>query len=322
VLEALKFVQRGVARRDIVPGLSHFRIKDKRVTGFNGSYSLSAPVDIGFNVAPNAGCFVNALNACEDVITLKMEGEHLLVRSGNFRTTIPCISLDQVPETVPEGQIVRPHGSLLGALKSLQPFVGVDASRPWACGVLFSKQSAYATNNIIVAEYWLGTPFPHFINVPSGIIDELCKVDEALTHLQIAEGSVTFHYEDGRWIKSQLLALDWPNIPEVLSAAWEDANLLPPPSGMEDAIEKLRRFETKEEHRVHLRGQDMSTHKQGLVPGGALIELSGLPPAGCYHMKYLHDVLKIADAIDFTKYPRPIPFRGGALRGALLGMTT
>src|SRR6476660_8291126 len=110
MLEALKFVQRGVARRDIVPGLTHFRIVNGRVTGYNGAYSLSAPVDIGFDVAPSAFLFTKALNACEDVITLKMDGPlTLLVRSGNFRMAVPCVPLDSVPETKPEGQVVPSH---------------------------------------------------------------------------------------------------------------------------------------------------------------------------------------------------------------------
>lgn len=321
MLEALKFVQRGVARRDIVPGLTHFRIKDGRVTGFNGSYSLSAPVDIGFNVAPSAGAFVKALDACEDVITLKMDNEKsLLVRSGNFRTSVPCIPLESVPTVTPEGVMVDPHDSILGALELLKPFVGVDASRPWATGVLFNKQSAFATNNIIVAEYWLGTHFPHTVNVPSGIVDEVIRVSEELTMLQIASGSITFHYADGRWIKSQLLALDWPDIISVLDNAWKNTKLKPVPPGLPEAVEKLSRFGDKKDCRTYFRGTDIATHTEGAVDGGALVELQGIPNKGCYHTRYLNDVFDIAERIDFDAYPHPIPFTGARVRGAMVGI--
>ncbi len=320
MLEALKFVQRGVARRDLVPGLTHFRIKDKRVTGFNGAYALSAPVDIGFNVAPAAGVFIKALDACEDVITLQMDGANLLVRSGNFRTVVPCIDLDTVPETLPEGEVIPTHESILAALGALKPFVGIDASRQWACGVLLANESAFATNNVIVVEYWLGSKFPRIVNVPSAIVEEVIKVNEELTHLQIAENTITFHYKDGRWIKSQLLDLSWPNVIAVLDQAWQGANLQPVPPGLMEACLKLARFGDKDGAHCHFRGKDIATHKDGAIAGGALVELPGVSDKGCYHTTYLNKVLEIADRIDFSRYPGAIAFGAGRLRGAMVGV--
>lgn len=321
MLEALKFVQRGVARRDIVPGLTHFRIKDGRVTGYNGSYSLSAPVDIGFNVAPMAGFFVKALNSCEDVIQLRMDGPTKLhVQSGDFETCVPCIPLDSVPETKPEGVTVDPHGEMLGALEALKPFVGRDASRPWATGVLLSGQSAFATNNIIVAEYWLGTAFPHVVNVPSLVIDEVIRVSEELTTLQIAGGSITFHYADGRWIKSSLLALDWPNAMAVLDHAWQGAQLTGIPQGLAEACEKLAKFGDQKDSRTYFRGEDVATHREGVPEGGGRVRLQGVPPAGCYHTEFLNDLFDVAEAADFGRYPNPIPFTGARVRGAMVGI--
>lgn len=321
MLAALKFVQRGVARRDYVPGLTHFRIKDRRVTGFNGAYALSAPVDIGFNVAPQAGLFTMALDACEDVIQLRVETDgSLIVRSGDFKTAIPCVPVESIPETQPEGVVVAPHESILEALTGLREFVGFDASRPWATGVLLRGQSAFATNNSIIAEYWLGTPFPHVVNIPAAVIDEVIKVNEELHSMQIADGSITFHYSDGRWIKSQLLALDWPNIEGVLDYAWDGSNLQPVPEGLADACEKLTKFAVKLDSRLFFRGSDISTTKDGAVNGGATIELPNVPEAGIYHVLFLNQVLAVAEYIDFSKFPAPIPFAGHNLRGAMLGV--
>jgi hypothetical protein len=321
MLDKLKFVQRGVARRDFVPGLTHFRIKDKRVTGFNGAYALSAPVDIGFNIAPHAALFTMALNACEDVIQLRMEKpDVLIVRSGDFKSAVPCVPLDQVPETFPEGALIPTHESVLDAFTGLREFIGFDASRPWATGILLSGQSAFATNNSVLAEYWLGTPFPHVVNVPSAVVDEVVKVSEELSALQIGTNSITFHYSDGRWIKSQLLALDWPDVLNVLDASWSGSNLVPVPDGLANACEKLTPFAARKDSRLHFRGGDVATSKDGTESGGTLIELPGLPTKGIYHTLFLNQVLAVAEQIDFTKYPLPIPFAGQNLRGAMLGV--
>lgn len=320
MLEALKFVQKSVARRDFVPGLTHFRIKDRRITGFNGFVALSAPVDIGFDFAPHAGLFTRALDACEDVIALKLEGGSINIRSGNFRTSVPCLPLDQTPNTQPEGVIVSPHDSTLDALKSLRRFVGTDESRPWATGILLAGQSAYATNNIVMAEYWLGAPFPHFVNIPSFAIDEVLKIDEELSHLQISESSITFHYKDGRWVKTQLLNLDWPDLIGLMATCWDGSMLEPVPSGLLEACEKLIVFGDKEGCRAFLRGTDISTKIDGVTNEGALIELPGLPSRGCYNLRFLISVLKVATHADFSKYPKAIPFMGDKLRGVIIGM--
>lgn len=320
MLEALKFVQRGVARRDFVPGLQHFRIAGGRVTGYNGEFSLSAPVDIGFNIAPHAVLFTRALDSCEDVIALQHDGNHLQVRSGDFECNVPCIALDQVPETFPEGDVIPSHGSVLEALTSLRPFIGVDASRPWATGILLDGQSAYATNNVIVTEYWLGTPFSHRVNIPSSVVDEVVRVKEELVSMQISDKSITFHYADGRWIKSALLSLEWPDVPGVMQSAWDGASLHKVPAGFLHAVEKLARSCDKKEGRIYMRGTDISTRREGAVDGGAVVRFPTVPEKGCYHPAYLSHVLEVAEAIDFAKYPGPVPFMGHNLRGVMMGI--
>lgn len=321
MLEALKFVMRGVAQKDYVPGLTHFRIQNGRCTGYNGALSISAPVDISFDVAPQAGMFIKALNACEGVITLKMETpDSLLVRSGNFRVSVPCIPPDSVPQIKPSGVMVAPHSSILHAFSGLLPFVGVDASRPWAMGILLAGESAYATNNVIVTEYWLGSKFPAFVNIPSGIVEELVRIDEELCFMQVAENSITFHYKDGRWVNSSLLALSWPNIPNLFQQCWQDVQLSDVTPELQEACLKLTSFVDKDLGHLYFRGTDISTTKGGIADGGAIIEMPGLPERGCYHVKHLNKVLEAADEADFSKYPEAVPFIGNNIRGMMLGI--
>ncbi len=321
MLEALKFVMRSVARRDYVPGLTHFRIVNQRCTGYNGVLAISAPVDIGFDVAPKAGEFMRALGACEDVITLKMDGpSSLLVRSGAFKVSVPCIPLESVPEMLPEGRLLHPHESLLGAFEVLFPFIGIDASRPWAMGILLANQSAFATNNIVLTEYWLGAPFPALVNIPSVIVEEVTRVGEELVSIQVSDSSVTFHYSDGRWIKSPVLALSWPDAPTALKSSWADPHLEPVRDDIRTACEKLAPFASPHAEYLFFRGTDISTTIKGVEDGGAVFELPNLPAKGCYHIKHLNAVLAAATHIDLTKYPAPIPFHGGQLRGAMLGV--
>ena len=320
MIDALKFVQRGVARKDIIPGLTHFKIQAGRVTGFNGTVTLSAPVDIGFDCAPAAAAFIRALNACETTISLKLDGLKLTVRSGNFRTVVPCIPLDQVPDSLPEGRMYQPPGSLLKAFETLEPFIGFDASRPWACGILLNQQSAIATNNIILVQYWLGCDLPR-VNIPSSAVEEILRIKEEMTGAQISDTNITFHYADGRWVKSQLYEADgWPDILGLLDNACATAAPQPIPPGLLEAVEKIGQFNDKHDVRCYMRRSEVSTDISGLETNGALVEIAGAPDKCCFHTQMIAKVLRVADLVDWSLYPKPVPFFGSTVRGVIVGI--
>lgn len=319
MLAPLKFVARGVGRKDFVPGLTHYRIKDGRCTGTNGVLTLSCPVDISFDAAPHAADFIKAIAACEDVVSLTLQDDGILVKSGAFKRIVPCLPIDQVAPALPEGVVYRASCSLLDGLRALKPFVGIDASKPWATGVLLAGQSAYATNNIVIAQCWLGDAFPVVCNVPDVAIDEALAVGEEMSHLQINESSITFHYEDGRWIKTPLLSLEWPNIPALVERCWEGVTMTTIPEGLPAACDKLAGFNEKHKEHLYFRGSEVSTTPKGIEDKGAVVEMI-VPPSGCYHTAHMRKVLAVATHADFTKYPNAVPFMGGMLRGAMLGV--
>lgn len=320
MLDALKFVARAIARRDYVPGMTHFRIQGKRCTAYNGTLAISAPVDIAFDIAPQASLFMKALEACEDVITLRLDDNgNLLVRSGAFRVVVPCVPLDTVKRINPDGLTIFSEVPLLAAFTALRDFIGSDANRAWSLGVLLAGQSAYATNNVIVAEYWLGLDFPSVVNVPFFAIDEIIWIEDEIHSLQIGKDSVTFHYSDGKWIKSPLLSLDWPDVRGLMAKSWQDAQLAAITEDFRKSCGKLAKLSEDDLPRIFFRDGELSTRPGGLADGGAIIEIAGLPTKGCYNAKLLNVMLASATKIDFTKYPAPIPFASGNLRGVMMG---
>lgn len=321
MIEELRFVHRGVAKRDLIPGLTHFRISNGCVTGFNGTLALSAPLAVSFNAAPLAFPFMKAIDACDESIILVQESpDRLLVRSGRFKAYVPCVPVAQVPKVEPEGVSV----SLLALdcvemFKTLRPFVCEDEQRASLQGVLLSGSSAYATNNVVLVEFWLGTRFPYTANIPLEVIDEVIRADAMPESLQLTASSVTFHYTDGRWIKGQLNPDKWPDVSRVLSVAWEDLQFRVVTHALKDACEKLARFAGRERGNTFFRGKDVATAKHDGANGIALVEVAA-PAFGVYHTKYLSSVLKIAKEAAFERYPQPVPFHGACLRGVLCGV--
>jgi hypothetical protein len=318
LLESLKFVAGSVARKDFVSELTHFRIEHGKVRGFNGTIALCSPIPFDIACLPKAEKLVKAIANCKDTVQLSMTpGGKLTVKSGSFKVHIESIEGD-TPHVHPEGTIVQFDGEkFYEGVKRVAPFIGEDASRKWAQGILVRDRSLYATNNVCLVQYWLGIDFPHTINIPGAAIKEMMRVKEAPLYAQVAEGSVTFHYTGDRWLRTQLYSLtEWPDLASRLNAPSNPTQI---PETFFEAIDSIAPF-VDQLGSVHFNGGRMFTHND--ESEGASFEVPGLVNEGLYNIKYLKLLEGLAARVDWTTYPRPCAFlsEDNLLRGVLIGM--
>lgn len=314
MLDAIRFVQGAVAKKDFVPALTHFRIENGHIRGYNGMLGLCSPIDVDLNSSPRAIPFVKAIQTCQETIQLHMTPTgKLAIRSGPFKVHIDC-ALGNFPDMEPEGKEIPLVNPLLPALRLLFPFIAEDASRPWARGILFRGNSAYATNNILLIEHWLGSPFPVEINVPKMAVIELLRIGEEPTHLQVSETSIAFHYPHGRWLRTQSYSLAWPELGLIMNRPNEQESV---PETLWTAVEALAPF-TDDLGRIHLLEGSIST--ETATENGAIMEVPGIRAGGCFNFKQLLLLKGVAITVDFSTFPKPCIFYGEKLRGAIVGM--
>lgn len=317
MLSALKFVKGAVSTKDYVPALTHFQIKGGRVTGYNGKLSLSSPIPLDLDCCPKAMPFVKAIEACTDTAQLAMTATgKLAIRSGKFRAHVDTLP-EEFPGVGPEGVPVAIDGQLLPVLTTLYDFSSDDASRPWAAGVLLDGSSAFATNNVVVVERWLGYHFPYRVNLPRYAVRELIRIGEEPTGLMVSGGSATFFFEGERWLRTQLNSHEWPNVANLFAGMPDDA--APVPEGLFEALATLAPF-VDEAGRVYMLGDRVATAPDANV--GAAVEMDGLPAEGLYNVKMLQLLAGVVQGIGFDHYPKPCPMYGHQLRGLLMGMRT
>ncbi len=314
MLNALRFVQGAVAKKDFVPTLQHFRIEGGTIRGYNGMMGLCCPIALDLDVCPKAIPFIKAIQTCKDTIAIHMTtGGRLGIKSGTFKAFVDCIN-EPFPEVVPEGQYIELKGELLGVLKLLSPFIAEDASRPWARGILLRGQSAFATNNVCLIEYWLGYDFPIELNIPKAAVSELLRINEEPISLQFTESSVTFHFPGQRWLRTQTYSTVWPDLGKIFD---QPATLAPVPSGLWQAAEDLAPY-TDDLERVFIRPNTLATSQ--IEGEGAAVEVSGLLEPACFNLKQLRLLEGVATLLDLSGYPAPCAFRGERVRGAIVGM--
>lgn len=316
MLKELKFVQGAVGKKDFMPALTHFVIEGGTVRGYNGSLALCSPIPFDIECKPKAESLVRAIQQCSDTVALSLTpAGRLSVKSGKFKALVECSPADVVPHVLPEGEELALDGvALLQALKTVQPFIGDDASRQWSTGVLLRGQSAFATNNVTLCEYWVGTDFPRTINIPRATVKEMLRIDEPPTHAQHTDTSLTLHYSGGRWIRTQLLETDWPDLAKVLDVP---SNPAPIDARIFEGLRNIKPFADKM-GRVLLRGDTLQTHED--IEQGASFTVDGLDIQGAFNIDMLSLLEGTASTADLTTYPRPCMFFGDRLRGAIIGM--
>lgn len=317
--KALKFVIGAVARKDYVEGLCHVEIKDHRAIAFDGLLSMSTPIDVGLDVRPHARSMLKAVQTCKDNTAISLHvtpANKLAIRAGNFRAFVDCLPGDaDMQQPVPEGTDFAVTPELLDSIKALAPLMSIDASRPWARGLLICGNSTFATNNIILAQYWHGSNFPGEVIIPADAVAELIRIGEAPLHAQITERSASFHFEGDRWLRTQLVEGQWPH-ERIAALLDQGGNPCDVPQEFFDELARLKPF-VDDGMGVRLFPDRMTTTAEDDT--GAKIEFDLPGAAGHFNIHQLLALEGIAKKIDFSTHPKPCYWQGGKLRGAIIG---
>lgn len=323
MLEALRFVIGAVAKKDFVAELKHLKIKDGRIQGFNGNMSLSSPIDFDIEAMPNAAALINAVRVCDtDEISLSMTATgRLAIKAGNFKAFLNCIPKDQEDNAgvfpSPEGDEIPVNDELINAIRMLSPFMTDDASRPWANGIMIKANSAYATNNVMLAEYWHGLPFTREILIPRDAVHEILRMKERPTKIQMTENSMTVWFEGERWLRTQLLTDGFPEkIYDVLKPTLT-ASKTPLPEGFFDALLKLKKFTDETNQIIFTQDRLSTSNTEG---DGAEIDVAGITAGPIFGIKYLMLLEGVATSVDWNAYPGPCAFFGPRMRGMMMGI--
>jgi hypothetical protein len=321
MLDALRFVAASVAKKDYVQDLTHFRIVDGRVTGFNGVIALSSDIDVDLNVFPHAARMLAAIKACTETISLNVTpAGKLAIKSGKFKSFVDCLPFDNVANTpAPDGDSVELGPSFLPGIRALAPIMGIDASRPWSMGIRLQSQTMLATNNVMLGEYWHGVNTPLDVVIPDVCIRELLRIDEDPTRVQMTDHSISFWFGENRWLRSSLIEGSmWPmaKMDEILSGSTGEQTELDP--AFFEAVDTLKVF-LEDSGTLYLSADRIGTSKNDGEGTSIECPCTGQVDLQAYHHRQLALLGEVATTIDWTAYPRPCMFRGERLRGALVG---
>ena len=325
MLDAIRFAAAAVARKDYVSGLTHFKLGNGRITGFNGRMSLSAELGVDLEAKPLASTFLAAVRAAgEETISLNMTpAGRLAVRAGKFRAFVTCDADQQRDFIQPSGDVVDLGPAFMDGIRTVAPVMGVDASRPQFMGVKLQAGSMFATNNVMIIQYWHGTDLPLDVVIPAAAVHELLRAGQPPVRVQVSPSTITFWLDENRWLLTVLQeGSTWPldRVERVLNGPFAD--LPPVPEGFFDAVATLKPFLDEETTRIYVTPEGLRTSMTDGDGANVEVAVPGVTAAQPYSHRQLTILRDVADAVDWTCHPAPLRFSctGKPMRGVMVGM--
>ena len=317
MIETIKFVRVALSKQDAQPELRCFKIRNRTLTASNGALTIQAPIAIDLTCAPLGEQFFRAMSACKGTVSLHLDNGSLIVKSGRFKSSVSCLDESKFPDVLPSGPVLPIRSPILPILKRLLPFVSNDETRPWACGILFSNNSAFATNNISIVEHWIPVRFPAICNIPIEAIKELVRLNIEPHSIQLEPQRVTFHLTENRWISSLLSVRGWPDLTRIFSemesfgGSFMEGQTL---KGFLEDAETLTPFAEARMPRVRFSSGKLSTINDKQAETS--IDCPAAPLVGCFTPSQLSSLTGV-DRVGWENYPNPVPFYGENFRGVL-----
>jgi hypothetical protein len=319
MLNALKFVNRATADKDIIRILTHICVHDGLLQGADTRMSIAAdcPELAGHSFTVPAEKFIRAIIACKgDPTIVRQDDGTVKISHKRFRVTLPSLNSADYPVMAFKGDDavkIDAPADFLGALRKLAPFVSRDASRPWSMGMCLSKEHFYATNNVTLARVpvtWNGP----VINLPSFVVEELLDINQPIVEIWASPSAISFKFE-GAWMRSQLYADAWPtSIPSMFNA---ERSFVPVPEGLLEAVEQLIPFCPDVKFpSIHFTDGGITT-ANGLQSAEIGFDWAGV---GVYRAEVLQTVLRVATEWDPIAYPKPVFFNGDGIQGMMVGV--
>lgn len=317
MLDILQFVRGAVAKKDLVPVLTHFCIYDGRIQGGNGRVAIDAPCEelAGLRLTVPAGPFLDAIDNCGDEPKFKYKDGFLYVYTKQFKAKLPTLDTQEYPLEMPDVQPIQ--NIEIDQLEHVREFVGTDASRLWNCGVLLTKEYAYATNNIVIVRTRIKGPKAFQLNLPGFAIDELIRVGYEHEKIYMSENALTFMYGDGAWLRTRLYQPgDWPEVEQFFgpkpNKQWIDTK------GLYEKVERIRPFcPQAETPMVKFDNEGVKTLDGDMA---AVIAYKDVFDECAFRIEPLLQVLAVAKRMNFNTYPKPCPFIGEHVEGAVVGV--
>jgi len=312
LVAALAFVS--VAQR--AKGLTfqtHVRMQRGQLLACDGLVTAGHPIEENLDACPQSAVFAVALSKCVDTLTLTVgDDSKVHVASGKFKAKIPCANQEEMQECRPDPNV---HAIGEGFRESLAAaaMLASEGATDLVCGsVLVTANTVIGTNRFTMIEHWHGMRLPDCgMVVPKASCVALGKIVGTLVGFGYNHEAktCTFWFENGSWLKTQLMENKWPNTTKMLESAHE---AWPVPDDLFEGVRSI----------MAIGDDDIIRFEPSMIRcGGASSEGTYEVETGidgrALNGKYLIALAKYIETFDYMSDHLKATFRGANCRGLI-----
>ncbi len=312
LLDALKFC--GLVTHDIGPiNETHILLGANWACAYNGTIACGHPITEDIYACPHSKLIIEALSKCGEHISFtQLDASKLSIKSGKFKAIVPCIDPHLLIVAAPDPPIADIDDRFKEGLSIVGILPNENAQFVYLASILMNGYSLVSTNGKVVIEYWHGIDLPPDISLPRSLIEPLTSTSKKLVKFGFSQSSVTFYFEDGSWIRSQLYAEKWPDMTLILD---RPSNAWPVSGDFWRGLEAIAGF--TDSGFVYFDAGVLRSHDNAAQ--GASYEVAGLPKGLAFPAKQLAMIRPYAERIDFLAKDG-LRFFGQNVRGAVAGV--
>jgi hypothetical protein len=314
LLEALEFVS--IAQSDIgEPNQTHCTIAQHEVVAFNGILAAGFPVVEDITVCPNTNYLLKALRGkATDGLSITILGDgRLVVTSLPFRAVVPTMEFGKLAYARPDAIIAPLDARFRDALAIVAPVVAEGAQHVALACVYTKDGSLLATEGHVCLEAWHGNSFPPGLMIPKASAVAITKIKYPIIGFGFSASSLTIHYENKAWLKTQLYVEQYPNVQKLLDMP---TSYYPISEGFFRSLNSLAGL-TKD----YIYFEDNEVRTSPIKGEGASFTSFGLPQRKTFNYKYLKIIEPYAKFIDFISESDRLKFAGDTVRGIVMAAT-
>lgn len=248
------------------------RIVDGEATAYNMIVGIGTPIHIDFQCCPNVDLLREAIKRCKDnFVIAQYSPDKLIVRQDEFHAFIPCLRSDAaLTITQPDAPVATMGEAFIEALDKVSAFADDKAPRLLEAAIQLYDGSVLATCGSVVIEAWHGINMPNGLLLPKVAAKVLHKIKKEIVSFGISPTSITFHFADGSWMKSQLYKDKLPDIRQHINGASMNG-LEPIPHKFFEAVAEVYPFSV--DGFIWVEGNRVASHPFSVVDQGSGLSL-------------------------------------------------
>jgi hypothetical protein len=313
LIDALKFVL--PAQKRIGPvQYQHCAISGGWIAATNEFLTIGTKIDVDIIGCPQTQQFLSALEKTKEELNITQLSEFSIsVKSGNFKALIPCISLrDFYCLNGPDEPTIEVNNNIKEALDSIVGLAVENSKFAYTQGVCLTDKVAISTNRCTLMEYWHGLSLPREFLIHRTAAIAVGKTAKVLKAIGYSNSSITFHFEDESFIKSQLYCEKFPSYDKLFVKSYNDAILVP--EEFFKAVDMIKDF-TEKNGAIFLKNDSMASNS--LEDHASTYLMQGLTADMSFNTKFLKLVQHAFIKACFDPSTDAVYFYGNNIRGVL-----